>query len=195
MHIYVYQKSISYSEIDENATLQFSKHCGGPLASVLPIAQHLRSVPCCDRLTSTASTLVSSSSASLLIRGAGDTGVQQCLNHMTLAHLCEKNLSSTLASPWDRKCRVWVSFLEALWVCGYSKSKLKYFIVNLPCDEKNWNLVNILRLSKGSDCALFRIFPITFKGFRQFFRVRFLICPFSQERLDESYWNLTMSFA
>ena len=73
--------------------------------------------------------------------------------------------------------------------------QVKYFIVSLPHDEKIWNVVNTLRLSKGSDCALFQIFPITFKDFRQNFMVHFLICPFSQERLDESYWNLATSFA
>ena len=53
--------------------------------------------------------------------------VQQCSNHMALAHLCEKNLSSTLASSWDRKCGVWalgfflggIVGMWVLWIFGY----------------------------------------------------------------------------
>ena len=73
--------------------------------------------------------------------------------------------------------------------------QVKKFIVSLLPNEIFWNMVNMLCLSKGSDCALFQIFPITSKDFRQVFRVHFLICPFSQERLDESYWNFVTSFA
>jgi hypothetical protein len=85
--------------------------------------------------------------------------------------------------------------IVTLWVCEYSESKLKYFIVSLPHNEKIWNVVNTLRFSKGSDCAFFQIFPMTLKVFCQIFRVHFLIWYFSQERLDESYWKFTTSFA
>ena len=52
--------------------------------------------------------------------------------------------------------------------CGYEVFwiQIKYFIVSLP--HNVWNVVNMLCLSKGSDCAFFQIFPMTFNDFAEF---------------------------
>ena len=48
--------------------------------------------------------------------------------------------------------------------CGYEVFwiQIKYFIVSLPHDENFWNVVNTLRLSKGSDCTFFSDFSYDF---------------------------------
>jgi hypothetical protein len=51
---------------------------------------------------------------------------------------------------------------KGMWVF---QVQIKYFIVSLPRDEKIWNVANTLRLSKGSDCAFFQIFPMTLRIF------------------------------
>jgi hypothetical protein len=97
----------------------------------------------------------------------------------------EKNLPLTLADYGGQKCCAWVSFPEALWVCGHSDCKFIIFFVSQPLDEFFCNVVDMTHRLKGSDSALFQIFPILFWDFRQNFRVYFLICTFPQERLDE----------
>ena len=54
--------------------------------------------------------------------------------------------------------------------CGYEVFwiQIKYFIVSLPRNKNFWNVVHMLRLSKGSDCAFFQIFPMTLNDFAKF---------------------------
>ena len=70
---------------------------------------------------------------------------------------------SGLAWPgfWPQ-ARAGTSLMWVFWI------QIKYFIVSLPRDEKIWNVVNTLCLLKGSDCAFFQIFPMTFKDFAKF---------------------------
>ena len=46
--------------------------------------------------------------------------------------------------------------------------QIKYFIVSLPHDGIFWNLVDTLRLSKGSDSAFFQIFPMILRILAKF---------------------------
>ena len=65
--------------------------------------------------------------------------------------------------------------------------QVKYFIVSLPRDEKALKHGEHTLSIERKQSRTFSDFSYDFKDFRQVFRVHFLICPFSQEWLDESY--------
>ena len=65
----------------------------------------------------------------------------------------------------------------------YSESKLNILL---------WACRAMKKIELSWTCFVYQKEAIA--HFFRLFRVHFLICPFSQERLDESYWNLSTSF-
>jgi len=72
---------------------------------------------------------------------------------------------NTFMTSLEKYC-AWVSFSEALWVCGHSESKF-IIIFASPINDRNiCNMVDTTWL-KGSNSAFFQIFPILIGNFRQ----------------------------